>query len=258
MTHARITTVEHRNRHRPPHAEQLPPGMRHGSGSRRNPRKRGKRSDAPGVERWPVYEQAHFYIQELDRRHDSWVSRRDLFLEIVVIRLIGLEVWFAIVQGTQQAKEFEQEQQVMTNLEQSSASTAEILTALETTLDLNGLDSRQPLKHLPVSVDVNYNPDAQTLVVTNLGESKIEVLGYQFDHDVHVYDATSLHPNGWVFSCLMRAYLDRVYVGTFWEVDSYQQRRQAHHASGKGNLKTKVVFRVLRARWMQQWRPCLL
>jgi hypothetical protein len=36
--------------------------------------------------------EAQFYIQERDRRHDSWISFRDLILELVIIALIGWEV----------------------------------------------------------------------------------------------------------------------------------------------------------------------
>jgi hypothetical protein len=36
--------------------------------------------------------QAEFLMRELDRRSDSWVSLRDLILEIVVIALIGWEI----------------------------------------------------------------------------------------------------------------------------------------------------------------------
>jgi hypothetical protein len=134
-----------------------------------------------GLDQGPLYEQAHFFIQELDRRHDSWISTRDLILEIVVIALIGWEINLGIRQGDQQSKQFEQEQGVMTSLGQSAASTAEILTALEATLDLKGLDSHQPVNHLPVSVDINYNPEEKSLTLTNLGSSNIEVLEYQFD-----------------------------------------------------------------------------
>jgi hypothetical protein len=36
--------------------------------------------------------EAQFYLQERDRRHDSWISLRDLLLELIVIALIGWEV----------------------------------------------------------------------------------------------------------------------------------------------------------------------
>src|SRR5271156_5404175 len=36
--------------------------------------------------------EAQSYLQERDRRHDSWISLRDLLLELVVIALIGWEV----------------------------------------------------------------------------------------------------------------------------------------------------------------------
>ena len=43
--------------------------------------------------------EAQFYMGEIDRRHDSWISLRDLVLEIVVILLIGWEIF----EGNKQA-----------------------------------------------------------------------------------------------------------------------------------------------------------
>jgi hypothetical protein len=36
--------------------------------------------------------EAQFYMQELDRRHDGKISRRDFRMELIVIALIGLEL----------------------------------------------------------------------------------------------------------------------------------------------------------------------
>src|ERR1700692_2491643 len=38
--------------------------------------------------------EAQFYMSEMDRRHGGWIATRDLILEIVVILLIGGEIWF--------------------------------------------------------------------------------------------------------------------------------------------------------------------
>ena len=47
--------------------------------------------------------EAQFYMQELDRRHDSWISLRDLLLELVIIALIGWEIYLGYQGGKQQA-----------------------------------------------------------------------------------------------------------------------------------------------------------
>jgi hypothetical protein len=46
--------------------------------------------------------EAQFYIGEIERRKQDKVARRDLLLELVVIILIGLELYFGITGGNQQ------------------------------------------------------------------------------------------------------------------------------------------------------------
>ena len=58
---------------------------------------------AGGLDRPAILAEAQFYIQEIDRRYESWISWRDLILEIVVIVLIGLELYFGITEGNKQA-----------------------------------------------------------------------------------------------------------------------------------------------------------
>jgi hypothetical protein len=50
-----------------------------------------------------ILAEAQFYLREIDRRYESWISLRDLVLEIVVIVLIGLELYFGITEGNKQA-----------------------------------------------------------------------------------------------------------------------------------------------------------
>jgi hypothetical protein len=40
--------------------------------------------------------EAQFYMQELDRRHDSWIERRDFWLELAVIMLILAEIILSV------------------------------------------------------------------------------------------------------------------------------------------------------------------
>ncbi len=66
---------------------------------------------------------------------DRWVSGRDLFLEIVVIGLIGWEIHMGYRQERQQSYDFSEQQKVQTNLARSSDATAKTLTALQTTTE---------------------------------------------------------------------------------------------------------------------------
>jgi hypothetical protein len=67
---------------------------------------------------------------------ERWVSGRDLILEIVVIALIGWEIHIGYKQESQQAKNFSDQQTVLTNLQTSSQATATTLTALKNTTEI--------------------------------------------------------------------------------------------------------------------------
>jgi hypothetical protein len=49
--------------------------------------------DATPIDRLAVFQEAEFYTRELERRADSRTSIRDLLLEIIVIGMIGWEIW---------------------------------------------------------------------------------------------------------------------------------------------------------------------
>jgi hypothetical protein len=59
-----------------------------------------------------------------------------LILEIVVISLIGWEIYLGYLQEHQQAENFNKQQQVLTNLGKSSEATATTLTTLEKTTEI--------------------------------------------------------------------------------------------------------------------------
>ena len=78
-------------------------------------------------------------------RHDRWISFRDLVLEIVVIFMIGWEIRLSLVGDRHQADSFRKQQDVLTNLQQSSKDTADILAALKTTTEMmSDTNARQP------------------------------------------------------------------------------------------------------------------
>jgi cytoskeletal protein RodZ len=77
-------------------------------------------------------------------RHDRWISFRDLLLEIVVILMIGWEIRLSLIGDRQQAESFRKQQEVLTNLQQSSKSTADTLAALKTTTEtMSDTNARQ-------------------------------------------------------------------------------------------------------------------
>jgi hypothetical protein len=98
--------------------------------------------------------QAQFYMQELDRRHDSFISLRDLILEIIVISLIGGEIWLGLRQGTDEGLLMDRQNKILANLDKSTAATA---TLVQKELDLQ-------YKLLP---NVEYNGEGEIALYNN-------------------------------------------------------------------------------------------
>lgn len=80
---------------------------------------------------------ADFYIRELDRRRDiwSWVSTRDLVLEVIVIGLIGWEISLSYRADKQQSQNFKDQQAVLTAMQKSTKDTADQLALLKRTTE---------------------------------------------------------------------------------------------------------------------------
>ena len=77
-----------------------------------------------GSQEWPaLLLSAQFYMDEIERREHDRVAKRDLFLELVVILLIGLELYFGIKGGNAQLD-------VLQKLNTSASQTATAVGAL--------------------------------------------------------------------------------------------------------------------------------
>jgi hypothetical protein len=129
--------------------------------------------------------EAQFYMRELEQRTDSRTSLRDLILEIIVIGLIGWEIFLGIRQERQQTMdfasrqaEFSQQQQVLTNLQASSASTATTLAMLESTSELmNQSLQKQVALFYDVSIIPVYDEGQKRLNIVNSGRTGIVLWG---------------------------------------------------------------------------------
>jgi hypothetical protein len=96
--------------------------------SRKELRQRADDAFAKAEEKGPSYlMEAQFYMRELEHRHDSWVSIRDLILEIVVIVLILGEILISIHEGNAQARLIAAQTQILQNLQTSTKNTADSL-----------------------------------------------------------------------------------------------------------------------------------
>ena len=122
--------------------------------------------------------EARSYMGEIDRRHDSWIARRDLILELVVILLIGGEIWLGVKQGTDEGILMEKQTGVLQKLQDSAAATASTLTALQgVTEATNKAIQKEYDLDYRVSLDIVPQGNRQVLTVLNRGHRTILLLG---------------------------------------------------------------------------------
>jgi hypothetical protein len=141
--------------------------------------------------------EAQFYMQELDRRQGSWIATRDLVLEIVVILLIGGEIWFGNKAATDQGALMKGQTAVLQKLDTSTSATAtameglsDITKAMSDTTAASGktllslkttTETMNKAVHDQVSlfydpaVLVTYVPSAHILNFLNTGRSNIRL-----------------------------------------------------------------------------------
>jgi hypothetical protein len=105
--------------------------------------------------------EAQFYMSVLDRRHDSWISTRDLILEVIVILLIGGEIILGYYQGRDEARAAALQYKVLSHLETSSGATAENLKTLN--------------EKLQNEVDFYYEPSVYLTYTRDKGQNDLEL-----------------------------------------------------------------------------------
>jgi hypothetical protein len=129
--------------------------------------------DAEPVDRLAVLLEAQFYTREMERRSDSWISRRDFFLEIVVILLIGWEVLMGYKQD---------------HLQNQTAQTMGVMNiALQQQLAL----------FYEVSVTPLWDGTTKKITVVNNGRTNIALWGSKFAGEpAHIEDSRMLAPLG--------------------------------------------------------------
>jgi hypothetical protein len=106
-----------------------------------------------------VLAKAQFYLRQLEHRWDSRISTRDLILEIIVILLIGGEIYMGIRQEGHQRANFNDQQGVLKNMLTSSQKTADTLTALKSTTEV----MNEAVKRSAAATEANAVTSAQTL-----------------------------------------------------------------------------------------------
>ena len=133
-------------------------------------------------EKGPAYlMQAQFYMRELEHRRDSWVSIRDFILEVVVIALIGWEIWMGYRAERLQTTNFAEEKTLFENLQTNSGATADFLGSLKATTEtMNGAIQRQLELFYDVEVTVTYDASEKRIIIENQGRTNVAVWGMHF------------------------------------------------------------------------------
>jgi hypothetical protein len=141
----------------------------------------GQAAQAGPLDRPGYFLQAQVYLDEIRRRHDDRIATRDLKLELVIIALICVEIaigGFEIWQGVQDARDSRQQAAVMSNLQDSSATTAKTLEALQRTSEAMG-DAIQKQLALASTVHLGVAFDLANarIVLTNTSSNDVAVWG---------------------------------------------------------------------------------
>jgi hypothetical protein len=128
--------------------------------------------------------EAQFYMRELEHRADSWVSIRDLSLEIVVILLIGWEIHMGYRQESQQTEAFASQQTIWKNMETSSSATADSLVAVKGTMEaMNTALQKQLALFYDVSITAVFDQEKKGLTFINNGRTNISIWGFKIGED---------------------------------------------------------------------------
>jgi hypothetical protein len=152
---------------------------------------------------------ARFWIDEIERRENSRIARRDYRLELMVIVLIVFEIlvtiglaaygWHQESQDlTQQLAAFSKVQQGLDNLDNSSKDTAKILAGLKATTDtMNGAMQKQVALFYDVDINIIYSEGTKKLVLINDGRTKTAIVGAKLsDEPIYKLDKPQIIPPG--------------------------------------------------------------
>lgn len=131
-------------------------------------------------ERGTALAEAEVYMRTLERRQDSHDSKRDFVLDLVILFLIGMEIFMSIRAELLQRENFKDEGKIFEKLQESSDKTATNVSLVE--IALNKMN-----KNLQLELDLYYEPSVHVasssqdgfdaLEVHNQGRTAITVLG---------------------------------------------------------------------------------
>jgi len=150
---------------------------------------------------------ADLFVRELERRRDywSWVSLRDLILEIIVIGLIGWEIGLSYQQEKQQSANFSDQQRVLGTMDTSASKTATAMTTLQaeqtklvtaqqqslatlrdtlkSITSMNTLLNQQVKMAYDVVPFIMFNGTEKRIEITNTGKTAISARGVKYESE---------------------------------------------------------------------------
>jgi hypothetical protein len=106
--------------------------------------------EAGGMDRPALLLEAQIYLREVDRRGETWIARRDLWLEVIVIVLIIAEIGIAAWEGKQQDK-------ILGDMNKNVAATATTIGQLQTVEQQSFEQQKQSVQSL-----IQMNGELQT------------------------------------------------------------------------------------------------
>lgn len=176
-------------------------------------------ANTPGYDHPGFLLEAQFYMQELDRRHDAKIVRRDFALELIIIALILAEIIIAFIEGGKQTD-------VLRKLESSAAATATTLNILQNTTELmNTAAQRQAGTLLDDSAYIYFYDG--NIVIVNTGKLDFKILKYAFDGRLPERFSSGGYP---------------VSHGDSFTVDSFHILEQINHFNAIDPMPFHVVF----------------
>ena len=144
-----------------------------------------------GDTRAAVLLEAQFYMSEIDRRHDSWISLRDLLLEIVVIALIGGEIGLAVEASRDEDKLMDKQNAVLEHLKDSSSATAATLQSLQlTTENMDRAAQRQLSIASAISVSIALDQPNKRIQIINGSNGTIELWGINLGAEAPKFESS--------------------------------------------------------------------
>ena len=138
-----------------------------------------------GLDRPALISEAQFYLQEVGRREDSKIARRDYRMELGVIVLIGLEILLAIYGlhlGSRQANDQDalmtKQMAVLNQLNTNMQTTAQTLqTSLTTMQSMNDRLASELGRMSQITVDLSMS--GTKVVISNQGNVDLQFWGFK-------------------------------------------------------------------------------